>query len=224
MLRRLCAVLASTVVGLALVGAVAPLARADEAASGDAAKAGEEEPAEEEPAEEEETDELAYDRDGWYAGIGAGYVIENFQGGSANDTGFVNIRGGYRFLQYGAAEVQLEYTPKFNGQSGRYAGTNTGLFGTWANFKGYPTAPWTGPVQPYAMIGIGWWWARHWGSAVSGVEHDGDFVSRFGGGVDFYFTRNVVVTLEGAYVVPTGDLRRLDQVQIGGVFQYRFDP
>lgn len=220
MLRRLCAVLVLT-----LTGAAAPHARADEAATGDAAKASEaasEEPAADEA--EEESDELAYDRDGWYAGIGGGITIENFQGGSANDTGFGNLRAGYRFLQFGAVEAQLEYTPKFNGQSGRYSGVNTGLFGTWANFKGYPTAPWTGPVQPYAMIGIGWWWARHWGSNVSGVEHDGDFVSRFGGGVDFYVTRNIVLTVESAYVVPTGDLRRLDQVQVGGVFQYRFDP
>jgi hypothetical protein len=74
------------------------------------------------------------------------------------------------------------------------------------------------------MIGLGWWWQRRWGSAVDGTDENGGFVSRFGGGVDFYITRNIVVTAETAYVVPTGHVSELDQLQIGGALQYRFDP
>jgi hypothetical protein len=229
MLRKLSAALV-----MLLATAAAPGARADEAPAADDAAASEakaaepeasKEPADEaEPEADEEADALAYDRDGWYVGAGGGGAIEFFQHGSADDSGFAQIRAGYHFLQFAALELQLEYTPKFKGRSGNYAGVNTTTFGTWANIKGYPTAPWTGPVQPFAMIGLGWWWERRSGSALDGVRQNGGFVSRFGGGVDFYVTRNIVVTAETAYVVPTGHVSSLDQLQIGGALQYRFDP
>lgn len=235
MLRKLSAVL---VFVLAATGA--NLARADAAADGDEAKDGEEAAADSEASKESEPsadseastddeasadgDESAYDRDGWYAGIGGGAAIEFFQHGSSANSGFAQIRAGYHFLRFAALELQLEYTPKFNGKSGNYAGVNTATFGTWANIKGYPTAPWTGPVQPFAMIGLGWWWERRWGSALNGVHQNGGFVSRFGGGLDFYVTKNVMLTAETAWVVPTGHVSSLDQLQIGGAIQYRFDP
>jgi len=215
MLRKLSAVLV-----FALVWSVAPYARAEAAADADDAKASEEEASDSEDTADD--DGAGYDRDGWYAGIGGGGSIEYFDHGSSGNSGFAQIRAGYHFLRFAALEAQLEYTPKFNGQSGRYAGVDTATFGTWANIKGYPTAPWTGRFQPYGMIGLGWWWERRSGSAINGVDQDGAFVSRFGGGVDLYVTKNIVVTAESAWVLPTGDLESLNQVQIGGALQYRF--
>ena len=224
MLRKLSALLV-----LALAASVSPGARADEASDGDEAKKSEDSaPAkaadDEESADSDDGGELAYDRDGWYLGAGGGGSIEYFQHGSAKNSGFAQVRAGYHFLQFAALELQLEYTPKFKGKSGNYDGVNTGVFGTWANIKGYPTAPWTGPVQPFAMIGLGWWWERRWGSELNGVHQNGGFVSRFGGGLDVYVTRNIVVTAETAFVVPTGHVSSLDQLQIGGALQYRFGP
>ena len=54
------------------------------------------------------------------------------------------------------------------------------------------------------------------------LDRGGGFAARFGGGIDFYVTRNIMVTAEVAYVLPTGQLDDLDQLQIGGALQYRF--
>jgi hypothetical protein len=74
------------------------------------------------------------------------------------------------------------------------------------------------------MIGVGWWWERRTGSAINGSDEDGAFVSRYGGGIDVYVTKNIVLTAESAWVLPTGGLDDLTQVQIVGAIQYRFDP
>jgi hypothetical protein len=191
----------SAVLAIALVWLSAPSARAGE--SGNDA-------------------EPVYDRDGWYVGFGGGYAMEMFEGGSSGDSGFAQIRAGYHFLRFVAAEVQLEYTPKFNGDSGRYAGVDTATWAAWANFKGYPTAPWTGCVQPFGLVGVAWMWERRTGTGISGSDEHGGFAARFGGGIDFYVTKNIVVTAESAWVLPTGSVHELNQLQIGGALQYRF--
>jgi hypothetical protein len=65
-------------------------------------------------------------------------------------------------------------------------------------------------------------WDRRTGAAVSGSDEDGAFASRFGGGIDIFITRHVFLTADAAYVLPTGHLSELKQVQIGGALQYRF--
>jgi hypothetical protein len=178
------------------------------------------------PADDEgggsDADAAGYDRDGWYVGLGGGYAMELFQGGSSGDSGFAQLRAGYHFLRFASFEPQLEYTPKFNGKSGKYAGVDTATFAFWGNFKGYPTAPWTGRFQPFAMVGVGWMWERLTGPAINGSDEQGNFAARFGGGIDLYITDNIVVTAEGAWVMPTGNLSDLNQIQIGGALQYRF--
>jgi hypothetical protein len=201
----------------------------EESATEEAAEPESEEPAEAEKAEEaepeeadEEGEESAYDRDGWYLGLGGGYTKELFDGGDASDGGYVQLSAGYHFLRFAAAEFELEYSPKFDGKSGQWAGVDIATWATWLNFKGYPTAPWTGPVQPFAMLGIAWMWERLTGPAVNNSIEEGGFAARFGGGLDVYVTRNVMLTAEAAYVLPTGELDDLNQVQIGGAVQYRW--
>ncbi len=210
MLRKLSAVLVCSLV-CSLVWLAVPSAHAAEADDEEASASN-----------DADDEKPAYDRDGWYAGIGGGGAIALFDDGDSADSGFAQIRAGYHFLRFAALEAELEYTPRFHGKSGRYDGVDTATFGAWANIKGYPMAPWTGCVQPFGMIGVGWWWERLSGSAVDGVDQKGGFVSRYGGGVDFYVTRNVMVTTEAAWVLPTGHLGDLKQVQIGGAVQYRF--
>ncbi len=216
MLRKLSAVLV-----FALVWLVSPHARA-KPPDDDGAKQASDEAADSDDAGD--ADAAGYDRDGWYTGIGGGGALEQFNNGSASNSGIAQIRAGYRFLRFAAIEPELEFTPEFNGHSGEFKGVDTQTFGVWANFKGYPTAPWTGRFQPYLMTGVGWWWERVSGRNVSGVEEHGDFVSRFGGGIDLYITKNIVVTAESAWVLPTGRIDDLKQVQIVGALQYRFGP
>jgi opacity protein-like surface antigen len=197
-----------------------PEAPAEKEAKTETAEADESEESEE--ADEDEDAESAYDRDGWYLGLGAGWAKELFQNGNSADSGFIQARAGYHYLRFAATEVQLEYTPKFKGKSGKWAGTNIATWAAWLNIKGYPTAPWTGPVQPFGMIGLAWMWERLTGPAVNGSIEEGGFAARFGAGIDFYVTRNIVLNTEAAYVLPTGKLDDLDQVQLGGNFIYRF--
>lgn len=45
---------------------------------------------------------------------------------------------------------------------------------------------------------------------------------RFGGGLDFYLTENVVISAEGSYLMPTGKLDGLDYYTFAVGLQYRF--
>ena len=47
-------------------------------------------------------------------------------------------------------------------------------------------------------------------------------VTRFGGGLDMYFTDNIVGTLEGTYVLLFDKVNGLDYVSFTWGFQYRF--
>jgi len=214
---------------LALAWLPVPSVRAEETEDEPAAEEAAEpeaSPKAEEPADDEgdggDADATGYDRDGWYVGAGGGYALELFDGGDSGDSGFAQLRAGYHFLRFGSIETQLEYTPKFKGKSGQFNGVDTATYAVWANFKGYPTAPWTGRFQPFAMVGIAWMWERLTGSALNGSDEHGGFASRFGGGIDLYITDNIMLTAEGAYLLPAGHISQLNQVQIGGALQYRF--
>jgi hypothetical protein len=60
------------------------------------------------------------------------------------------------------------------------------------------------------------------GLDLSGTSTETNFVMRFGGGVDFYATKHVVVSAEIDYVLPFGNLAPLDYLSIGMGIQYRF--
>ena len=77
-------------------------------------------------------------------------------------------------------------------------------------------------ARNFGMIGLAWMWERLTGPAVNNSIEEGGFAARFGGGIDFYVTRNIMITTEVAYVLPTGQLDDLDQMQLGGALQYRF--
>ena len=49
-----------------------------------------------------------------------------------------------------------------------------------------------------------------------------EIAMRFGGGLDFYLTENVVISAEGSYLMPTGKLDGLDYYTFGLGLQYRF--
>jgi len=53
---------------------------------------------------------------------------------------------------------------------------------------------------------------------------DVDITARIGGGIDVYVTKNLVFTLEGSYVRPTGRAEPYDYVSAGAGIQWRFSP
>ena len=49
-----------------------------------------------------------------------------------------------------------------------------------------------------------------------------EFAGRVGGGLDFYLTRNIALSAEVAYVIPTGRLADLNYLTFGGQLMFRF--
>ena len=94
-----------------------------------------------------------------------------------------------------------------------------------ASVRVYPLArlfapdSWGNRVQPYVKAGPGWQWIDERGD--SGDDR-GDFSPRFGGGIDFYVTNNVVVTIGATYQHPIGRVDNFNYITAGGGFQYRF--
>ncbi len=83
----------------------------------------------------------------------------------------------------------------------------------------------TGRTQPYALLGLGALVANT--EIVDGAfdkpfDTNAGFAARLGGGVDFYLSPHWLVELEGAYVVPTGAVRRNEYGTLGFKLGYRF--
>jgi hypothetical protein len=165
-----------------------------------------------------------YDRTGIYIGAAGAYAFENFENGSSgvrarNELGY-NVRAGYRAHSFVAVEVQFEHLPKFEfdvpNDTFGFDDADLELLTLTGNLKLiYPS----GPLQPYALGGFGYMFADQ-GGARSG--NSADYVTRFGGGRDLYFSDNIVGTLEGTYVLPLDEVNGLDYVSFTWGFQYRF--
>ena len=80
----------------------------------------------------------------------------------------------------------------------------------------------TGRYQPFLLFGAGVMTAKAISRGVPVETTELEFAMRFGGGIDLYATKNVVVSLEVDYVLPVSNLSDLDYVSIGWGFQYRF--
>lgn len=150
-------------------------------------------------------------RTGVYIGLGGTYAIENFDapGGFNNGLGF-NFRVGRRFHSHVAGELEIEKFSGFNGNGVEYDAWIMGL-----NAKGFLL---TGEWQPYLLAGIGFS-----DGEVSGTTNDSEegFVTRFGGGVDYYLTDNVLASVDLTYVLNIGDLKDFDAIALSWGFQYR---
>jgi opacity protein-like surface antigen len=131
------------------------------------------------------------------------------------------IYGGYRLHPNFAIEGEFEMLPEADidvGGAGTVAELETWTF--TGNAKAFLL---TGRTQPYALIGLGVMGAEIEDAVGLGVsESDSDFTMRFGGGLDFCITENIVVNASVDYVLPTGDVEDLDYVSFGGGIQYRF--
>jgi len=185
-----------------------------------------------------------FDRNGVYLGLGmAGAVYtevgEEIEKTSSHprpvDVGIpvgLDTRVGYRFHPRLAGEVQLQWLPgdirsdfiiagmQVDDAKGLLLDTLT-LTG---NVKGYLL---TGELQPYLMTGIGFMHFdakdRALGLSPNGLGPNGDaFAARFGGGLEYYWIRNLVLSLETSYVLPTGVADALDQVTFSFGMLYRF--
>jgi hypothetical protein len=183
-----------------------------------------------------------YAREGGYVGLGATYVFENVdtddfeddvQSGLAaagspvgnvsvdvDDTWGLNARVGSRFGSHFAMELVGDWFDDADVDVSARGFDGSAEIDAWAvtyNIKGYL---YTGRVQPYVLVGGGVLGGEIDSSV--GSEDEYGFSWRLGGGYDFYQTENIVLNLEAAYYLPTGDVRDFDFISVGLGVQYRF--
>jgi opacity protein-like surface antigen len=155
-------------------------------------------------------------------------------------------RVGYRCHPYISTELQFDWLGDFDGALSENPNgiTNEGVaepdtarkfdleleslvFTT--NMKGHLL---TGRYQPFVLVGLGFMRMESKtrdasggaipGSAPQGSDRTVKVAMRFGGGLDFYITKNVLASAEFSYLMPTGKLEDLDYYSIGVGLQYRF--
>ncbi len=145
-----------------------------------------------------------------------------------NSFGFKG-QAGYRCHPRFSAEVDVDWLGGFDGSifqdgAGKLASINFEPVVVTTSLRGYAL---TGRYQPYALIGGGAMIveAKAKGAAgpgLSGTDTTTGIVMRFGGGLDFYATEHIVLTLGADYLLPFGELEDLDYVSIGWGLRYRF--
>lgn len=165
-----------------------------------------------------------FDGPGFYAGIGLSYYRQDFRGNLGDqldgDAWGFNLRAGYRFLSFLAAELHYEYADGFGVEAlgGRIDITTNVVT---ANLKAI--AP-LGRFQPYAGGGVG---IMNASTSRSGIflpiDYDGtEFVGRVFGGVDVFLTMALSIFAEADYVLPTGSLDDLRYISPSFGLRYAF--
>lgn len=168
-----------------------------------------------------------------------------------DDSFGVTGRGGYRCHPNVSAELQFEWLDNFDGtiaENGMPMNDTARRFELeleslvfTTNVKGHLM---TGRYQPFVLLGLGFMRMESKTRDVSPAalprppgcpadlsiscfsaqarERITKVAARFGGGLDFYLTENVVVSAEGSYLMPTGKLSGLDYYSFSLGLQYRF--
>ena len=195
---------------------------------------------------DDEIDKDDFARRGWLVSVAGSYAFQVFEDDAEmdyrkelgpdvnlavdNSFGF-NARVGYRCNARLSAEVEVEWLKGFGSDLtepgfDQLAKVDFEPVVVTTNVKAYAL---TGRYQPFLLLGAGAMTAQTKvrnpvGLAFTSVrnESENDFVMRFGGGIDFYATEQVVVSLEADYVRPLGKLDALDYVAISWGIQYRF--
>jgi opacity protein-like surface antigen len=176
------------------------------------------------------------DRPRFYLGIDALVGIEDLDvgnqpvGGSSVNVDITDqnwgggMRAGYRFHPHLAAELQGQYNGLYEVRGNTVGRPNLGsveIITSTANLKVFALR---GPIQPYALGGVGAMWADT-EDRVSGTKlplGDVEFAGRGGLGVDFYLSPMLAVNLEGSYVAAAGGLAGYGVAALGAGVQWHF--
>lgn len=193
----------------------------------------------------EESSENSYARRGWLLGLSGVYAADtkeddlesslgNPAGAPVNlsikNTFGVKGQAGYRCHPRFSAEVEVEWLDEFEGTVflGGAVGEKVSIdlepLVVTTNLKGYAL---TGRYQPFVLVGGGAMVVEanlkdHSGLGLSQTETMRGVVMRFGGGLDFYATEQMVLTVGVDYVLPFGELEDFDYVSIAWGLRYRF--
>lgn len=178
----------------------------------------------------------SFSRPGSYLGVGVGGAFETFhgefdpRGHDVSNAFSVGGRFGSRLNRFAALDASFDYTINgFDLSNDAASSIEAKALLGFANLRLYPFG---GRFQPYAIGGGGFMWANLECADLSGQAFDCgnagfddksiDFAGRFGGGLDVYLTRNVALTGELVYVMPTGDLKDMRFLTFGAQLLFRF--
>lgn len=147
---------------------------------------------------------------------------------SQSTSGGFSLVAGRRCNDRFSIEFDFESVDDFSGKVNR---TDTGAnlakltfapIVATVNLKGYLL---TGRYQPYGLIGIGLMSIDEVTTAPDGAKSQqttGVLALRFGAGIDYYLTRNWLLTMELDYVYSATDIATLDYLSLGFGVGYRF--
>ena len=76
----------------------------------------------------------------------------------------------------------------------------------------------SGRSQPFFLIGFGMLRAERKNTS----EVNNDFHVNFGSGIDWYYTKNIVLTLDAKFTIPSGSASSLWNISTGWGVKYRF--
>lgn len=149
---------------------------------------------------------LRYARSGAYFYLGGSYLfVHAADRRNAENGGAVNIRFGARFKKYFAMEVEYQTAPKMKFITGDPAQIAAGLkdpkegidiHSITVNARAYFPL---GRFQPFGQLGTGVFLADPPGSKLVA-----EFELRFGGGLEYFVTEDIGVSVAAFYTVPWG--------------------
>jgi opacity protein-like surface antigen len=154
-----------------------------------------------------------FSKNGAYIGVGASYGVPLFSNSledafpghaHVSNTWGANGRLGYRFHKYMAVEGEYEWLNHFGARVGGASVGSAELQTYTANFKAI--APY-GHFQPYVLAGFGVTFASLDRAAGTPIDFSHtSYSTRFGLGLDYYFTPNVALNLGSEFVVNTAKI------------------
>ena len=180
------------------------------------------------PAQDEEADPQDLFRDGWYVGAQYAFGLEEWNlpdfpppGTAVENSHGVSVYAGWRFLKWWGIDFQYEWQNQFATLRGAVAGGANAHVITLNGRFYFPFMP-IDRVQPFGLAGLGLFQTTRTKGSIQ--TQRGDFTGRFGGGIDFYITKNWVIEGSGTYVLPTGEQNDQRYWSFGAGLQYRFAP
>lgn len=146
--------------------------------------------------------------------------------GSSDDVDVIaavgaDLRIGVRIHKYLSTELQLQRFPKTRVERDGLKLFEVDAWSLTGNAKGHFT---TGRLQPFVLVGVGQLHARV--KDISATDEvtgsDNSIAVRFAGGIDLNLNDYLALTVEFGGLVPTGDLKRLQQFNFATAIQTRF--
>lgn len=192
-----------------------------------------------------EEEERKFDRTGVVLGASGRYGFGNYRDNEQEDlaAAFVpfpvtltagdswGVSGwlGYRCHRRIAVEVETEWMQGFEGvisdlSQGPLATYITSPILITANVKGYLL---TGRIQPFVLLGGGAMLIESKttdllvGAGTKTVNRQ-SYTMRFGGGVDFYITKWLALTVDADYILPLSGFNNLEYTSVGVGLQFRY--